>query len=113
MYPTMIVVLVCLGISQKDKMDRLGRHTITSSMAFAPASGSLTRTSYPPRALSDGRSTNASHGQHRTIEIRVEELPTYTRSDVEFALQDIKHDDSTHKLKGVGEDAESQSENGR
>ncbi|KAI0083938.1 hypothetical protein BDY19DRAFT_604548 [Irpex rosettiformis] len=90
-YPTLIVVLVCLGISQRDDLDRLEQH---SSIEFAPTRSTITCSRHPqPGVASTGsESTHLSGRLHKTIEIRVEDLPSYTRSDLELSLQDNKRD---------------------
>ncbi len=86
-------------------MDRLGQQH--SAMEFAPASTFTTRAS---RAGINSGVTHRSDRRDRTIEIRVEELPTYTRSDIELSnecLGDVKHTESKSRDTASDTDAHS------
>ena len=83
MYPSVIVVLVCLRVSQKDHMESLRQGGIEHSPA---ARNSLAFVS--PRALS----TLEPSFLGRTIDIRGVELPTYDPRDIELSTRSTDMD---------------------
>ncbi len=96
MYPSLIVVLVCLRLSQRDHMDRMQRE------AYDRKSDRFTPTS--PRGVSSTGTGFRSNRPQRAIEIRVEELRTYTTNDIELPLRSAKEVDSNPKHAGVSEE---------
>ena len=83
MYPTLIVVLVCLRITQRDRMDRLHDSTIQFSQTSRISCATCGQKSWRSNRL---RRTHA-------VEVRVEAL---TQTDIELLPVNAKQDESKH-----------------
>ncbi len=79
MYPTLIVVLVCLRATQMDDMDRLH----LNSFAATPGNSSSTHTTHSSRVFGIVGKIRCSDRWQPAMEIRADELPSYTHRDSE------------------------------